>query len=139
MSTVFTKIIEGEFPGTFIWRDDLCVAFMSINPMAPGHVLVVPIEEIDHWIDASAELSDHLFRVARTIGVAQQGAFDCDRIGLIVAGYEVPHTHLHVIPTSDMAQLSFANAASSVDREDLDAWANAIRTQLRSAGATAVV
>ena len=57
MSTVFTKIIDGEFPGTFVWRDEHCVAFMSINPMAPGHVLVVPIEEIDHWIDASPELS----------------------------------------------------------------------------------
>ena len=53
MTTVFTKIIQGEFPGTFVWRDEHCVGFLSINPMAPGHVLVVPIEEVDHWIDAS--------------------------------------------------------------------------------------
>ena len=112
MGTVFTKIIEGEFPGTFVWRDEQCVAFLSINPMAPGHVLVVPIEEIDHWIDAPPELAAHLFDVAHTIGRAQQAAFDCERIGLIVAGYEVPHTHVHVIPTSSMAQLSFANAAA---------------------------
>lgn len=138
MSTVFTKIIEGEFPGTFIWRDERCVGFMSINPMAPGHVLVVPIDEIDHWLDAPADLAAHLFSVARTIGLAQQTAFDCERIGLIIAGYEVPHTHLHLIPTTSMDQLSFANASAHVDRADLDAWATAIRTQLRRAGEVGV-
>ena len=132
MTTVFTKIIRGEFPGTFVWRDDLCVGFLSINPMAPGHVLVVPIEEVDHWIDASPDLAAHLFSVAHTIGRAQQAAFGCDRVGVIVAGYEVPHTHVHVIPTSSMAQLSFANAAASVGRDDLESWAEAIRMQLRS-------
>lgn len=138
MTTVFTKIIQGEFPGTFVWRDELCVAFLSINPMAAGHVLVVPIEEIDHWIDASPELAAHLFAIAHTIGKAQQSAFGCERIGVIVAGYEVPHTHVHVIPTSSMAQLSFANAAASVDRADLEACAEAIRAQLRAAGADGV-
>jgi histidine triad (HIT) family protein len=138
MSTVFTKIIEGEFPGTFVWRDEQCVAFMSINPMAPGHVLVVPIEEVDHWVDASPELTAHLFAVTHTIGRAQQAAFDCERVGVIVAGYEVPHTHIHVLPTNSMSQLSFANAAASVDRSDLDAWAEAIRAELRRAGASGV-
>lgn len=138
MSTVFTKIIDGEFPGTFVWRDEQCVAFLSINPMAPGHVLVVPIAEVDHWIDAPAELAAHLFDVARVIGIAQQAAFGCERIGVIVAGYEVPHTHVHVIPTNDMRELSFANAAASVDRDDLDSWAEAIRRELRAAGAPGV-
>ncbi len=138
MSTVFTKIIDGEFPGTFVWRDDRCVAFMSINPMAPGHVLVVPIEEIDHWVDAPPELAAHLFSVTHTIGVALREAFACERVGVIVAGYEVPHMHVHVIPTSSMEELSFANAATSVDRADLAAWADAIRRELRAAGATDV-
>lgn len=138
MTTVFTKIIQGDFPGTFVWRDDRCVGFLSINPMAPGHVLVVPIEEIDHWIDASPELSGHLFSVAHTIGAAQQRAFACERVGLIVAGYEVPHTHIHVIPTSSMAELSFANAAGSVSRDDLESWADAIRSQLRAVDAPGV-
>jgi histidine triad (HIT) family protein len=138
MTTVFTRIIRGEFPGTFVWRDEHCVAFLSINPMAPGHVLVVPIEEVDHWIDATPELAAHLFSVAHTIGNAQQAAFGCERVGLIVAGYEVPHAHVHVIPTSSMSELSFANAAVSVDRSELDAWAEAIRVQLRAAGAAGV-
>jgi len=138
MATVFSMIIAGQIPGTFVWRDDRCVAFMSINPMAPGHVLVVPIDEVDHWIDASPELAVHLFAVAHTIGRAQQTAFGCERVGVIVAGYEVPHTHVHVLPTTSMGQLSFANAAASVDRDDLEAWAEAIRTELRKVGAAGV-
>lgn len=137
MATVFTMIIEGKIPGTFVWRDEHCVAFMSINPIAPGHTLVVPIAEIDHWIDASPELTAHLFTVAQTIGKAQQAAFDCDRIGIIVAGFEVPHTHVHVIPMRDMGDLSFANAAPSASREDLTAWAAAIVDGLRAAGVEA--
>jgi diadenosine tetraphosphate (Ap4A) HIT family hydrolase len=134
MSTVFTRIIQGDLPGTFVWRDERCVAFMSINPMAPGHALVVPIEEVDHWVDASPELAAHLFEVTRVIGVAQRDAFRCDRVGVIIAGYEVPHTHIHVIPTQDMSQLSFANAAASVDPDELRAAADAIRDALRTLG-----
>jgi histidine triad (HIT) family protein len=134
MATVFTRIIQGEFPGTFVWRDELCVAFMSINPMAHGHTLVVPIEELDHWVDGSPGLIAHLFEVTRIIGAAQQSAFAPERVGVIVAGYEVPHTHVHVIPTNDMRELSFASAAASVAREELDRAAAAIRAALRAAG-----
>lgn len=130
MTTIFTRIINGEIPGTFVSRDDRCVAFMSINPMARGHVLVVPIDEVDHWIEAPADLTAHLFEVTRRIGVAQQAAFDCDRVGVIIAGYEVPHMHIHVIPTTNMGQLSFANAAAHVDPADLEAAAAAIRAHL---------
>jgi histidine triad (HIT) family protein len=134
MSTIFTKIIAGEIPGTFVWRDEFCVAFMSINPMAHGHTLVVPIDEVDHWIDASPELAAHLFEVTRVIGVAQHAAFACERVGVIIAGYEVPHTHIHVVPTDDISQISFANAASSVDPDELERAAEAIRAQLREMG-----
>jgi histidine triad (HIT) family protein len=130
MTTIFTRIIDGEIPGTFVWRDDLCVAFMSINPLARGHALVVPIEEVDHWIDCSPELSAHLFAITHRIGKAQKRAFDCDRVGLIIAGYEVPHAHVHVIPTNNMGQLSFANAARSVDPADLADAAEKIKTAL---------
>lgn len=138
MSTVFTKIIEGVFPGVFVWRDEQCVAFMSINPMAFGHVLVVPIEEVDHWVDASPQLASHLFSVTHTIGLAQRAAFGCERVGVIVAGYEVPHTHIHVIPTSTMSELSFANAAAAVEPADLESAAAAIRAELTKAGASGV-
>ena len=130
MATIFTRIINGEIPGTFVHRDDFCAAIMSINPMAPGHTLVVPIEEVDHWVDASPELSAHLFEVTRRIARAQDAAFDCERIGVIIAGYEVPHAHIHVIPTNHMGELSFANAARSVDPDDLETWAESIRAAL---------
>ena len=130
MSTVFTKIIDGEIPGTFVHRDERCVAFMSINPIAPGHVLVVPIEEVDHWVDASPDLVAHLFAVTHRIADAQRRAFPCERIGLIIAGYEVPHAHIHSIPTNDMGDLSFANAAAGVERDELESWAAAITAEL---------
>ncbi len=126
MPTIFTRIIAGEIPGTFVHRDDRCVAFLSINPLATGHTLVVPNAEVDHWVDLPDDLAAHLFAVAHRIGKAQQRAFGCDRVGLIIAGYEVPHTHLHVVPTEHMGQLNFANAAASVDRAELDAAAAAI-------------
>jgi len=134
MPTIFTRIIDGEIPGAFVWRDDLCVAFMSINPMAHGHTLVVPIEEVDHWVDADAALVAHLFEVTRHIARAQAQAFAPERVGVIIAGYEVPHTHIHVVPTNDMAELSFANAAASVERAELDRAASALRAALGDAG-----
>ena len=139
MATIFTKIIDGDLPGSFVWRDDVCVGFLSINPMADGHVLVVPRAEVAHWIDLPVETNEHLVRVAHTIGRAQQAAYGCERVGLIIAGYEVPHTHLHVIPTSHMGQLSFANAAASISSEALDEHAGRIRTALHAAGAAGVV
>jgi len=129
MSTVFTKIIDGTIPGTFVHRDEICVVFLSINPITTGHALVVPIAEVDHWMDLDARTRAHLFEVAHRIGEAQMQAFECDRIGLIIAGYEVPHTHLHVIPTSSMADLSFANVHNA-ERAELEAAGAAIRAHL---------
>ena len=139
MATIFTRIIDGEIPGTFVWRDERCVAFLSINPMAHGHTLVVPIEEVDHWIDAARELVTHLFEVTRAIGLAQQAAFTPVRVGVIIAGYEVPHAHIHVVPTDSMDQLSFANAAASVAPDELESAAASIRSALRSQGHAAHV
>jgi histidine triad (HIT) family protein len=138
MPTLFTRIIEGEIPGTFIWRDDLCVAFMSINPLRTGHALVVSRAEVNHWIDCPAELRDHLFFVSQEIGKAQQQAFQPARIGLMIAGLEVPHLHIHVVPIDGVHDLDFANAATSVDREELDDAASSIRYVLRSMGSTGV-
>jgi len=130
MATVFTRIINGEIPGTFLHRDDQCVSFLSVNPLAPGHALVVPIAEIDHWVDLPIELAAHLFAVAQRIGRAQQTALACERIGLIVAGYEVPHAHIHVVPTTHIGQFDFATAASNPDRGEMEGVAAAIRAAL---------
>lgn len=138
MATIFTKIIEGEIPGTFVWRDDRCVAFMSINPLRAGHVLVVPREEIDHWIDCPPELRNHVMDVAQTIGVALQKVYSPAKVGLMIAGLEVPHLHVHVVPIDGVRDLDFANAAASVDREELEEAAESIRYVLRRQGVDGV-
>lgn len=138
MPTLFTRIIDGDLPGTFVWRDDLCVAFLSINPLRVGHTLVVPREEIDHWIDCPAELRDHLFGVAQEIGRAIDKVWQPERVGLALVGLDVPHLHIHVSPIWSTADLDFGNAGSP-SREELAAAAEAIRNallELGSAGAS---
>jgi histidine triad (HIT) family protein len=132
MATLFTRILNGEIPGTFVYRDDQCAAFMSINPLAEGHVLVIPVEEVDHWVDLSPTLSEHLFKVSHRLGIAIQKAFPCERVGMIIAGYEINHCHIHLIPTQNIGQFNFANAAATVEREILEQQASKIISTLES-------
>jgi len=138
MSSLFTRVIEGEIPGTFVWKDDLCVAFMTIAPLRPGHTLVVPIEEVDHWIDLSPRLRRHLFDVAAKIAAAIQDAFDPTKVGLMIAGLEVPHAHLHLVPIDAVHDLDFSNADDSARREDVEDSAARIRQALEMRGASGV-
>ena len=139
MATVFSKIIAGEIPGRFVWRDDRAVVFLTIAPITPGHALVVPIDEIDHWVDLDPDLAAHLMEVARRVGRAQMQAFSPRRIGMIVAGLEVPHCHLHLVPIDTEAELSFAKADHSPDPAALDDAAERLRAALRDQGHTAQV
>ena len=134
MSSVFSKIIAGELPGRFVWADDVCVAFATIAPITAGHALVVPRAEVESYTDAPDELVAHLAVVAKTIGRAQQIAFDAPRAALLVAGFEVPHLHVHVLPAWGEAALSFANANPDVPPETLDADAQRLREALRDTG-----
>jgi histidine triad (HIT) family protein len=138
VASVFTRIITGDLPGTFVWRDDRCASFLSINPLRPGHALIVPLDEVDHWIDLPPDLARHLMTVAQTVARAQHQAFRPTRVGLIIAGMEVPHTHLHVVPIDSEADLQFANAARSVPPDELEATAAQLRAALRADGATGV-
>ena len=139
MSTVFTKIIDGDLPGRFVWSDDVVVAFLSINPLGPGHTLVVPRAEVDQWVDADAELLGHLTTVAHAVGAAVREIWNPPRVGLIVAGFEVPHLHVHVFPAWDMRAFDFANAAPSVDPVEQDGHRDTLRAALRDAGHGAAV
>ena len=108
MPSIFTRIIDGEIPGRFVWRDEACVAFLDVRPLNRGHVLVVPRAEVDHWVDLDAETVSHLMAVAHRVAAAQQAAgLAPDRVGLMIAGFEVPHVHVHVVPISTMAHLRF--------------------------------
>jgi len=134
MATVFTRIIAGELPGHFVWKDDACVAFLSINPTNRGHALVVPRGEVDHWLDLEADEAAHLMRVAHAIGRAQREAWEPTRVGLLVAGFEVPHVHVHVVPIDHMGHINLANAASSIDPDALARAAAELRAALRKLG-----
>lgn len=127
MATIFTKIIEGELPGAFVHRDDRAAAFLSINPLTTGHTLVVPTAEIDHWVDCPPDLRAHLMAIATAVGEAQMKVWNPERIGLIVAGFEVPHLHLHVFPSWGMDDFDFARAAPMQSMDVLEPVASEIR------------
>lgn len=139
MATVFTKIISGGLPGRFVWSDDDVVGFLSINPLGPGHTLVVPRAEVDHWVDAEPGLLAHLTAVSRTIAAGIDQVWAPPRVGLIIAGFEVPHLHVHVFPAWRMAAFDFATAAREVDDAEQDRHADALRSALRAAGHAAHV
>lgn len=139
VATVFTKIINGEIPGRFVWADDRVVAFLSINPLGPGHVLVVPREEVDQWIDASPELLGHVVTVAHAVGAVIRDTWSPPRVALMVAGFEVPHLHVHVHPAWGLEAFDFSQAATDPDPAEMDRHAEAIRAGLRAAGHGSVV
>ena len=134
MAAIFTRIIDGEIPGRIIWRDATCVAMIDIRPLNRGHVLVIPVTEVDQWTDLPAEVVTHCTGVAHAVGRAQMAVLSPARIGLMAAGFEVPHTHLHVVPLEGMNNLDFAQADPDPDPADLDAVADMLRDALRAGG-----
>lgn len=127
MPTLFTRIIEGELPGRFVYRDDRCVAFLTIEPLSPGHTLVVPIEEVDHWIDLEPDLAGHLMTVAQLIGRAIDRVYQPTRVGMTIVGLEVPHVHIHVSGIDHLGDLDFSRADRSPDPNALDEAAERLR------------
>lgn len=134
MASVFTQIIEGKLPGRFVWKDEHAVSFLTINPVQPGHALVVPRREVDHWIDLEPDLAMHLMRVAQAVGQAIQQAFQPRRVGQAIIGIEVPHVHIHLIPLHRIADLDFSKADPKPDPAALDRAAESIRAELRKLG-----
>lgn len=130
MATIFTRILRGELPGHFIWRDELCAVFLSINPLTPGHALVIPVAEVDHWLDLDVDTNMHLTAVAHRVGRAIMETFGTERVATVMAGFEVPHAHLHVFGANSMDDLSFANAAAHVEQAELAANAARLRDAL---------
>lgn len=132
MTSVFSKIIAGELPGRFVYRDEQVVAFLTIEPLAYGHTLVVPVQEVDRWTDLAPEIWAHLGAVAQEVGQAIVKAFDAPRAGYIIAGFDVPHTHIHLFPTDKMADYDFSKAiaADQTDTARMDEAAAAIRAEL---------
>ena len=132
MSTVFTKIIEGDLPGRFVYRDDNVVAFLSIEPVEYGHVLVVPVQEVDKWTDLDPVIWTQMNEVAQQIGRAIIDVFGSQRAGYLIAGFEVAHLHIHLFPANDMSgyNLEKAMPADSTDPAKMDAAAAKLREAL---------
>ena len=120
MASVFTKIINGELPGRFVYEDDEVVAFLTIHPMTQGHTLVVPRAEIDQWQDTNPETFNKVMGVAQLIGKAVCKAFGAQRAGVIIAGLEVPHLHVHVFPAYNLTDFGFANVDRNPSPKSLD-------------------
>jgi len=131
MASVFTLIMEGKIPGNFVYQDDIAVAILTIQPIREGHVLVIPREEIDQWSDLPLETAAHLTKVSHKIANAMKTIFPSKRIGLMIAGLEVPHTHIHLVPMDSMNDLSF-EYAKNADGDALKKTAEKIRTAIES-------
>ena len=134
MSTVFSKIIAGDIPGRIVYQDDTVAAFLTIEPVAYGHTLVVPVEEIDKWTDIPANLWAHMNEVAQNIGAVIVEKFNAERAGYLIAGFEVPHAHIHVFPANDMSGYSLSTAMrhDETDAAKMDAAAETIREGLKA-------
>jgi histidine triad (HIT) family protein len=137
--SIFTRIIRGELPGRFVWRDDEVVAFLTIAPIRPGHTLVVPVEQIDQWTDVPPALWARISEVQHHVGRAIMSAFDPVRVGVMIAGLEVPHCHVHLLPISSEGDLDFGQADPAAAADALDEAAERIRSALRSDGHSTAV
>ena len=134
MASIFTRIIKGELPARFVWKNEQCVAFLSINQLRAGHVLVVPRGEVDHWLDLDEELTAHLMNASHSIGKAIQEGFEPRKGGLLIAGLEVFHVHIHLVCIDELHDMDFDNAAEDPAPAELDRPAGTIRRELTDLG-----
>ncbi|RDI47276.1 HIT family protein [Nocardia mexicana] len=134
MASVFSAIIDGQLPGRFVWEDDEFVAFLTIAPITQGHTLVVPRKEIDQWQDIDPDTFARLNGVAQKIGRAVRAAWEAPRAGLLVAGLEVPHLHVHVFPAFELGDFNISQADPEPSKESLDEAQAKIKQALRDLG-----
>jgi len=130
LASIFTMIMNGDLPGRFVYRDERCAAFLTIAPLTPGHTLVVPTTEVDHWIDLDEDLAAHLMVVAQRIGQALDTIYTPKKVALVIAGLEIAHAHLHVVAIESERDLDFRSADTSPDPDDLDDIAQRLANEL---------
>ncbi|MFT3930796.1 MAG: HIT family protein [Spongiibacteraceae bacterium] len=129
MPSIFSQILAGNLPGHFVWKDEQAFALMTIRPLRPGHVLVMPREEIDHWDDLPAPLLTHLMQISQRIAGAIKQAFPCARVAVAICGLEIPHAHIHLFPIDQIQDFNFGNGGAASADELADAAAR-IRSYL---------
>lgn len=131
MASIFSRIAKGELPCYRIAENDQFLAFLDIRPVSPGHTLVIPKVEVDHFFDLDEDELSQILVFAKPITRAIQQVTGAARVGAIVAGFDVPHAHLHLIPVNTMIELDFSRAKSVAD-EQLSSMADKIRETLSS-------
>ena len=130
MASIFTRIIRGEIPCYKVAENDRAIAFLDIRPLTVGHTLVVPKTEVDSVFDLDDQDYAALFDLVRNVAEAQKHEIPCNRVGLSVLGFEVPHAHVHVVPLRSEADLNFANPKLQLDAEELKSIADRLHLAL---------
>lgn len=130
MSSIFTKIVNGDIPSYKIAEDDNYYAFLDINPLAMGHTLVIPKQETDYIFDLGDELLAGMMVFAKKVGLAIEQAVDCKRIGIAVLGLEVPHAHIHLVPINGIYDIDFSKPKLKFSEEEFKQIAAGIRSKL---------
>jgi histidine triad (HIT) family protein len=129
MSSIFTKIINGEIPAYKITEDDNYLAFLDVNPNAKGHTLCIPKQEINKIFDMDEEHYLGLMKFSRRVAIALEKTVACKRVGMAVVGLEVPHAHVHLIPLNEMDEMRFINKVK-LEKEEFEELAKAIAANL---------
>lgn len=126
MSSIFTKIVNGEIPAYKIAEDDSHLAFLDVMPLVKGHTLVIPKKEVDLIFDLESEEYKNLWAFAQNVAKKVGAAIPCIRVGVAVVGLEVPHAHIHLVPLNSMGDLNFGNERLKLSPEDYKEIQNAI-------------
>jgi len=132
MSSIFTKIIQGEIPSYKIAEDERFYAFLDINPNAKGHTLVIPKKEVDKLFDLDAETYVGLMQFVHKVAKALEKTIECNRIGMSVVGLEVPHAHVHLIPINKVSDINFTSKKLKMQHEDFVSLAAEIAQNFKS-------
>jgi histidine triad (HIT) family protein len=133
MPSIFTKILAGELPGHYVWKDAVCFAIMTIQPIRSGHLIVIPNQEVNHWDDMPPATAAHVMQVAQKIAKGIKAVIPCKRVGVTVIGLEVPHAHVHLMPIDNLLDMDF-KLARMLPQEELAATAASIRSALANFG-----
>ena len=130
MSSVFTKIVDGDIPAFKVAENDLFLAFLDVNPLVKGHTLVIPKKEIDYIFDIDDELTASYSVFVKKVAVAIKSVIDCKRIGVAVIGLEVPHAHIHLVPINSVGDINFSKPKLQLSSEELSSIADSIRASV---------
>ena len=131
MASIFTKILSGEIPCHKVAEDDRCFSFLDIRPVVYGHTLVIPKTEVDYYFDLDDDYLSHLNVFAKKVAKALEQEVDCLRVGVMIAGLEVPHAHIHLVPIQAISDLSFANPRVTLSNEEMAELADRIARRFK--------